>query len=108
MKHILLSFLLLSVCVGTAQDGERGSKASSVENTAEGEKRAIIIGVSNYKEEALKLNYADNDALLFKNYLSLAEKLPQENISLLINEDAVALNVVQKFKKLLSKITKLN
>ncbi|MDH7911258.1 caspase family protein [Winogradskyella sp. SYSU M77433] len=104
MKHILLSFLLLSVCVGTAQDGERGSKASSVENTAEGKKRAIIIGVSNYKEEALKLNYADNDALLFKNYLSLAEKLPQENISLLINEDAVALNVVQQFKKLLSKI----
>jgi tetratricopeptide (TPR) repeat protein len=106
MKQFLLYILLLVAGLGFSQDAARGSKATETHTQFKGTKRALIIGVSDYKEEALKLNYADNDAALFKNYLSEVEGVSAENMSLLINEDAVALNIVQELKKLYNKSQK--
>ncbi|SDH00969.1 caspase family protein [Winogradskyella thalassocola] len=103
MKQLLLYFFSLLSYLCFAQEDSRGSKAQSTEAIEEGTKRAIVIGVSDYNEEGLRLKYADNDAILFKNYLSQIEELSNENISLLINTDAVALNIVQEFKKLIKK-----
>ncbi|WP_179345586.1 caspase family protein [Winogradskyella ursingii] len=100
MKQALLyTFLFLATAVFSQEDS-RGSKATSTEIDVVGTKRALVIGVSDYKEDALKLKYADNDAALFKNYLSDVEGIKDDNITLLINEDAVALNIVQELKQL--------
>ena len=99
MKHIILYLLLVISALIYAQEGVRGSKANAITKTSEGTKRAIVIGVSNYNADDLKLKFADNDAALFKNYLTDIEGLQNENISLLINKDAVALNIVQELKK---------
>ena len=99
MKHIILYILLVIATLSYAQDDSRGSKAKGITQTSEGIKRAIIVGVSDYNSDDLKLRFADNDAALFKNYLKDIEGLKNENISLLINKDAVALNIVQELKK---------
>ena len=99
LKPILLIFLLATTYFVIAQDDARGSKAKVVNNEIEGTKRAVIIGVSDYNAKDLKLNYADNDAALFKNYLKNFEGLKDENISLLINKDAVALSIIQELIK---------
>ncbi len=103
MKQLTLYLCLLMCCLSFAQEDARGSKAEATENIEEGTKRAIIIGVSEYNEDDLKLKYADNDAILFKNYLSQVEKLSDDNISLLINADAVSLNIIQEFRNLIDK-----
>ena len=99
MKHIILYLLLVISALSYAQDGSRGSKPNTITKTSEGTKRAIVIGVSNYNADDLKLKFADNDAALFKNYLTDIEGLENNNICLLINKDAVALNIVQELKK---------
>ncbi|WP_370104651.1 caspase family protein [Winogradskyella sp.] len=101
-QHLLYIFLCLATTVFSQEDS-RGSKATKVDGEIVGTKRALVIGVSDYKEDALKLNYADNDAALFKNYLSEVEGIKDENITLLINEDAVALNIVQELKQLFNR-----
>jgi Tfp pilus assembly protein PilF len=103
MKQILLTFYLILSCISFAQNGSRGSIAKATETPVDGTKRALIIGVSDYNEKELQLNYADNDAILFKNYLSIVEGLSDEDISLLINQDAVSLNILKAFKSLLKK-----
>ncbi|BAO74634.1 caspase family protein [Winogradskyella sp. PG-2] len=103
MKQLLLSLCILFSCISYAQNGARGSKAKATETNNDGTKRALIIGVSDYNEKELQLNYADNDAILFNNYLSKVEGLTDENISLLINQDAVSLNILKEFKSLLKK-----
>ncbi|RNC86711.1 MAG: tetratricopeptide repeat protein [Winogradskyella sp.] len=100
IKYILIFFF----AIGYSQDDSRGSVGESNENIVEGNKYAIIIGISDYFEDNLKLNYADNDAALFKNYLSDIEKIPEENIELLINKNAVALNIENAFRQIAKKI----
>lgn len=100
MRQVLVYTFLFLASTVFSQDKARGSKPQATSTANEGTKRALLIGVSDYKEEALKLNYADNDAALFKNYLSEVEGLKDDNIKLLINEDAVALNIVQELKNL--------
>jgi len=99
MKQIIRYILLVMAALSYAQEGSRGSKPNAISKTSNGTKRAIVIGVSNYNADDLKLKYADNDAALFKNYLTDIEDLEDNNISLLINKDAVALNIVQELKK---------
>lgn len=99
MRRIIIFFFLVVSVLSYAQDGSRGSKPKAANTISEGTKRAIIVGVSDYNENNLKLNFADNDAALFKNYLKGIEGLEDDNISLLINKDAVALNIVQELKK---------
>lgn len=103
MKAFIHYIFLFYLSWSFSQDNVRGSEAKAITTEVTGTKRALIIGVSDYKENALKLNYADNDAALFKNYLTEVEGISPENMSLLINEDAVALNIVQELKKLFNK-----
>lgn len=102
MKKIFLLFLLLSVVIN-AQDKTRGAIGTELSKNEIGKKHAIIIGISKYQEKNLELNYADNDAVLFKNYLNKVENLTEENIQLLINQEATSLNIIGAFKSLLKK-----
>jgi hypothetical protein len=81
MKYILIIFLSL-ICFKTiAQNDARGSIGTKIATSNQGTKHALIIGISDYISPSLKLNYADNDAFMFKEYLSQIEKVAEENIS---------------------------
>lgn len=98
-KKILLFFLLLNLSA-FSQDS-RGSIATKKESAVSpNSKRALIIGISNYNEESLRLKYAENDAALFKEYLSQVEHVPEENIHYLTDEDAIYLNIGRELKQL--------
>lgn len=103
MKYILL-FILSLFCFKTlAQDEARGSKSTKIETTNQGTKRALIIGISDYISPNLKLNYADNDAFMFKDYLSQIEKVSEENLCFLANEEATGMRISQELKNIYSK-----
>ncbi|WP_438965482.1 caspase family protein [Flavobacterium sp.] len=103
MKSILLFFLGLFCFKTLAQEDTRGSKSTKIETTKEGTKRALVIGISDYISENLKLNYADNDAFMFKDYLSQIEKVSEENLCFLANEDATGMRISQELKNIYSK-----
>ncbi len=48
---------------------------------------AVVIGINSYPQ-IRQLNYADNDAKAFYQYLIDFNKIPPENVVLLLNEDA--------------------
>ncbi|HLT54322.1 MAG TPA: caspase family protein, partial [Flavobacteriaceae bacterium] len=89
MRIITLLILIFITCNGVSQ-GARGSVSAQTTATDSGTKRALIVGISDYIEEKLKLNYAENDAALFRDYLSKVEKLTEENITYLADQDAVS------------------
>lgn len=63
----------------------------------EGTTRAVIIGISDYKNDKIPdLQYAHLDALAFKNFLQSAagNNLPEENIQVLINDQATTGKIV--------------
>lgn len=102
MKHFIFIFLFISTisyCQGT-----RGAIGESTEAKTIGNKHALVIGISDYQEDKLKLNYAHNDALLFNDYLRRVENVPEENTVLLTNKDAVAINILRELKKLLNTV----
>lgn len=104
IRKYLPVFLSISICwLSWSQDGSRGSGGTSTRTNDSGTTRALIIGISDYIQSDLKLDYADNDAVLFKEYLTQAEGLEEDNVRLLINEDAIALNIVQELKWLAAK-----
>jgi len=53
---------------------------------------AVVIGINNYPQ-IRQLNYAVNDAKAFYQYLINFNKIPPENIVLLLNEDAKLMKI---------------
>jgi tetratricopeptide (TPR) repeat protein len=85
--------------MGFAQD--RGTDSEEIA-FVEGQKRALVIGISEYSSESLKLKVADNDARLFRDYLSNVEKIPDKDIAYLENEQANATSISNELEKLLN------
>jgi hypothetical protein len=58
---------------------------------------AVIIGVSNYKDSKMNLQYADDDANLFYDFLRspFGGAVPEKNITLLLNENATRANIIK-------------
>ena len=101
MKKLFFLMLLFSVIPLFSQSA-RGSKAVETKSSKSGIKRALIIGISDYSSSDLTLKYADDDAILFKNYLTKIEKVKEENIALLINEKATSFNILNELQNLIS------
>lgn len=59
---------------------------------------ALIIGISHYKEVA-PLQFADRDAIAFADFLKV-QQVPEENIKLFLNENAVRFNIVDELYNL--------
>lgn len=103
VNHILAicCFLILTTSA-VAQDGARGSVAESINsNEVVGEKRALVIGISEYQSTELNLNYADDDAFLFKQYLTKIDSVPHQNITYLVNKDATSFNILSALNDLI-------
>ena len=60
---------------------------------------ALIIGINKY-ENVQKLNYAVDDAESIKDILINSFDFPEENVSLLINEEATKQNIIKSFSKI--------
>ena len=89
------------------ENGARGTLTDSdKKDTIKGTKRALIIGISDYSSSDLTLKYADDDATLFKNYLTKIEKVEEENIALLINEEATSFNILNGLENLITSTKK--
>jgi tetratricopeptide (TPR) repeat protein len=106
-KLIFLILLFIVVPLLSQENGARGIlSAEGEKDTIKGTKRALIIGISDYSSSNLTLKYADDDAILFKNYLSKIEKVDEENIALLINEEATSFNILNGLQSLITSTKK--
>lgn len=58
---------------------------------------AVVIGVSEYKDRTMNLEFADDDARLFYDYLKSPNggALPDDHITLLLNEKATRANIIK-------------
>lgn len=87
-KKVSICFLILIVCkLTSAQQTTRVLQSGETS----GKVRALIIGVSSYANLPVhfQLDYADDDALAFKEFLKTRpDIIDKENIITLINEDA--------------------
>ncbi len=84
----IIQFSIFISCF--AQNQEKGViiDLNNSTNSVKGESYALIMGISNYKNESIpQLNYADDDAIAFENYL-IQSGVKIENIFTLINENA--------------------
>ena len=91
--NLVVIILLFSVVIH-AQDNSKGF-ASVTENLAKsGTVRAVIVGVSHYKN-IQSLEYANKDAISFYDYLrsSAGGNIDSNNIKLLTNEKATAAQI---------------
>jgi len=102
-KYKLVLILSLLCLKTVAQNDARGSKSINVEPSSQGIKLALVIGISDYVSRNLKLNYADNDAFIFKDYLNKIENVTDENISFLANEEATGMRISLELKNIYSK-----
>lgn len=74
---------------------------------SQGKIRAIIMGVSKYKNlpKEEQLNYADNDAISFFKYLKKLPNADTSNIFLYTNERAISTTIMLKIKYIIDKNT---
>ncbi len=84
----------------------RGTITVETKSGNSGVKRALIIGISDYSASSLSLKYADDDATLFKNYLTKIEKVKEENITFLINKNATSFNILNGLQDLITSTKK--
>jgi TolB-like protein len=68
---------------------------------------AVVVGVSKYKNPQFNLNYADADAKLFYNFLKSPNggAIPDDQIKLVLNEDATRANIVKSIQKIFREST---
>jgi tetratricopeptide (TPR) repeat protein len=97
LSYILLIFHFLSF----SQDGSRGSSSEEVKTKNSGVKRALIIGISEYKASELNLNYADKDAELFKDYLIKIDSISEKHVTFLTNKEATSTNILNALAQLI-------
>ncbi|WP_026776128.1 tetratricopeptide repeat protein [Polaribacter sp. Hel_I_88] len=106
-KLILLISFLTILPIFSQENGARGTITDeNKKDTIKGTKRALIIGISDYSSSDLTLKYADDDATLFKNYLTKIEKVDEKNITFLINENATSFNILNGLQDLITSTQK--
>ncbi len=89
MKRTLFIFLVLLSCLPVfSQEKQNAESRNGV--VAAGKTYAVIVGIANYENENLNLNYANRDAQEFAFYLQSKSggEIPAENIRLLIDTNA--------------------
>ena len=110
MKQVI-NILLFFLCIGKmfAQTDSRGVNVTNAKDASvfNGNTYAVIVGVSDYKY-VKPLSFADQDALLFKEFLQSKSggSVKPENIFLILDNDANA-STQPRIRKWLTEIKKL-
>lgn len=68
--------------------------ASSVSDRPIGDKWALVVGISNFKDSSINLKYAAKDATDFKNFLVSKANFKNDHVKLLTDEKATRENIV--------------
>jgi tetratricopeptide (TPR) repeat protein len=89
MKNGLLIFLSIIGCLPVFSQVKQND-AMTRPGMVNGNTYAVVIGISNYENESINLNYANRDAQEFAGYLQskAGGSVPLENIRLLIDTNA--------------------
>ncbi|HEY6062213.1 MAG TPA: caspase family protein, partial [Chitinophagaceae bacterium] len=89
IKKGLFIFLLVTGCLPAIAQVKQ-DPASGKETITTGNTYAVVIGIANYENENINLNYANRDAAIFAGYLQSGAggNVPAENIRLLIDTNA--------------------
>jgi tetratricopeptide (TPR) repeat protein len=97
MLRLFLSVLIVCLSFGDSNaqrgfgaDSYGGGLADQLMGDSGKRKVALVVGVSNYSSESLRLKYADRDARLFRDYLAEVRKFPGPNIFFLPDSLATA------------------
>jgi len=69
---------------------------------------ALIVGVSNYENTKAKALYADNDAMVFKDYASEKLGIPENRIKILVNDGADERDILLSVQEWLRRSAKPN
>ena len=69
---------------------------------------ALIVGVSNYENTKAKALYADNDAMVFKDYASEKLGIPENRIKILVNDRADERDILLSVQEWLRRSAKAN
>lgn len=92
MKRIATVFLLISFTAwGLTCEAKRNIYA-------------VIVGVSDYVDDNLDLNYCDDDAIMFKEQL-IKSKVPSQNIIMLLDSRATKEGILSSMRRLYSRAT---
>ena len=94
-------FTIISMSVGNSENTVRGLLRSSDISLSEiyNNQWALIIGINKYHDFP-QLNYAVEDAKSMKTLLSTQYGFPDENILLLLDEDATKIKIEDAFYNL--------
>ena len=67
---------------------------------------AVIVGISYYRDESIRLHYSDDDAYKFYGFLKSPEggALAESHIKLLIDEEASAKNIKNTLEEIIPKV----
>jgi len=103
---LLICSFLLSSFIALSQSNKGLSIQKVSENNLNGKTYALIVGVSKYRNPAIpSLQYADKDAIVFRNYL-VASGVDSNNIVLLLNENAKYSEIILSLYELIEKTAK--
>lgn len=99
--HLHQLFVLCSLLLTmTRLNAQQVNPAAAPENTF-----ALVIGIANYENDKLNLNYSNRDAEAFADYLRSAAggRIPEDNIRLLIDTNATTAAVYNSLRWLKKK-----
>ncbi|MBI5787979.1 MAG: caspase family protein [Candidatus Schekmanbacteria bacterium] len=94
----------------TAVDSDNLKKTETVQVTYSsiGEIWAVVVGISKYKDKSMSLEFADEDARSFYDFLlsQYEGRIKKENVMCLLNEEATYENIRRGLRSFLGKATK--
>ena len=84
MKYLFI--YLISLLIGSSLFAQQSNGITK----PTGKVYALVVGISDYEDPSLKLQYADSDAIYFSHFLAskAGGSVPKENIQLLTNASA--------------------
>lgn len=98
LRYLFLMVLLFSGLVWAQQTNMRGANvvsSGSNKSVLSGEVYGLVVGISKYMDSSHNLDYADDDAQHFYDYLISpgGANAKKDNVFLLLNEKATAMNI---------------
>ena len=88
MKKIILFILIIFVSVNIYSQDPRGANPEVADDYSTGTIKAVIVGVSTYKNLDNDLLYAHRDAISIYTFLKSFDNVKKENLELFLNQDA--------------------
>jgi tetratricopeptide (TPR) repeat protein len=103
MKHLFCFCFLVFTC--SLLQAQRKNKEDIAASPSPENTYALVVGIANYENDRLNLNYSNRDAEEFASYLrsSSGGNIPEDNIRLLIDTNATTAAIYNSLKWLKKK-----